>query len=104
MRWLSAGMDGRHINAGYRISANRGYAASMKSLAPLLLLISLAGCVGTAAHIVTAPVRAASWTVDKATTSRSEADRNRGRRERKAEKRQAKAARKAARDESSPDR
>ena len=69
-----------------------------RAIALFLLLLPLAGCVSTATHIVTAPVRATSWTVDKLTTSQSEADRNRGRRERKAEKRQAKADRKAARE------
>ena len=71
----------------------------MKRLALLLLLLPLAACVSTAAHIVTAPVRAASWTVDKLTTSQAEADRNRGRRERKAEKKEAKAERKQAKAE-----
>jgi hypothetical protein len=60
----------------------------------LILLLSgavtLGGCLSTAGKIVTAPVRAASWTVDKATTSQSEADRNRGRAMRKQEEREAK--------------
>ena len=68
----------------------------MKRLGALLVLLPLAGCVSTAAHIVTAPVRAASWTVDKMTTSQSEADRNRGRRERKEEERARKQAKKDA--------
>ncbi len=71
----------------------------MRRLLLLALLAPLSGCVSTAAHIVTAPVRAASWTVDKMTTSQSEADRNRGRRERKAEERERKEARKAAKRE-----
>ncbi len=65
-------------------------------LAPLLLL---AGCVDTAVAVVKAPFQVAGWTVDKLTTSQSEADRNRGRRERKAEAKQAKADRKRAREE-----
>jgi len=69
----------------------------MKRLLLLPALLPLAGCVSTATHIVTAPVHAAGWTVDKMTTSQAEADRNRGRRERKAEERQRKADRKAAR-------
>jgi len=52
--------------------------------------IALGGCLSTAGKIVTAPVKAASWTVDKATTSQSEADRNRGREIRKQEEREAK--------------
>lgn len=63
----------------------------------------LSGCVSTAYHVVTAPVRATSWTVDKLTTSQSEADRNRGRRERKAEARAARDARKAAREQRARD-
>jgi len=68
----------------------------MKRLSTLILLLPLAGCVSTAAHIVTAPVRAASWSVDKMTTSQSEADRNRGRRDRKAEEKQGKEDKKDA--------
>ena len=71
----------------------------MPRLAALALALSLTGCVSTAAHIVTAPVRATSWTVDKLTTSQSEADRNRGRRDRKAEARQRREARKEAKRE-----
>ena len=59
----------------------------------------LSGClVRTAADVVTLPVRAGSYAVDKATTSQSEADRNRGRRERKAEAKQAREQRKAQQD------
>lgn len=68
----------------------------MKRLLILALFLPLAGCVSTASHIVMAPVHAASWTVDKMTTSQSEADRNRGRRERKQEERDAKQAKKDA--------
>jgi hypothetical protein len=68
----------------------------MRRFVMLALLLPLAGCVSTAAHIVTAPVRAAGWTVDKMTTSQSEADRNRGRRERKAEEKQRKEDKKEA--------
>jgi hypothetical protein len=68
----------------------------MRRFVMLALLVPLAGCVSTAAHIVTAPVRAAGWTVDKMTTSQSEADRNRGRRERKAEEKQRKEDKKEA--------
>ncbi len=71
----------------------------MVRLAALAAPLLLAGCVSTAAHIVTAPVRVTSWTVDKLTTSQSEADRNRGRRERKAEAKQRREARKEARRE-----
>ena len=68
----------------------------MKRLLALGLLLPLTGCVSTAASIVTAPVRAAGWTVDKMTTSQSEADRNRGRRDRKAEEKQRKEDKKEA--------
>ncbi len=68
----------------------------MKRLAFLALLLPLTGCVSTAASIVTAPVRVASWSVDKMTTSQSEADRNRGRRDRKAEEKQRKEDKKEA--------
>ena len=71
----------------------------MKRLLILALLLPLTGCISTAASIVTAPVRAASWTVDKMTTSQSEADRNRGRRERKAEEKQRKEDKKEAKRE-----
>ena len=72
----------------------------------LLLLIAsgamtLGGCLSTAGKIVTAPVKAASWTVDKATTSRSEADRNRGREMRRQEEREAKERRREQRQQDS---
>jgi len=68
----------------------------MKRLLALTLILPLCGCVSTASHIVMAPVHAASWTVDKMTTSQAEADRNRGRRERKEEERERKQAKKDA--------
>ena len=68
----------------------------MKRLIIPALLLPLGGCVSTASHIVMAPVHAAGWTVDKMTTSQSEADRNRGRRERKEEERERKQAKKDA--------
>jgi DNA-binding helix-hairpin-helix protein with protein kinase domain len=68
----------------------------MKHLILPALLLPLGGCVSTASHIVMAPVHAAGWTVDKMTTSQSEADRNRGRRERKEEERERKQAKKDA--------
>jgi DNA-binding helix-hairpin-helix protein with protein kinase domain len=68
----------------------------MKRLTVVALLLPLGGCVSTASHIVMAPVHAAGWTVDKMTTSQSEADRNRGRRERKQEERERKQAKKDA--------
>ena len=69
----------------------------MVRLAILAAPLVLAGCIGTATHIVTAPVRVTSWTVDKLTTSQAEADRNRGRHERKAEAKQRRDARREAR-------
>ncbi|QJU57933.1 hypothetical protein HL653_09125 [Sphingomonas sp. AP4-R1] len=56
--------------------------------------LALSGCVRTVGTIVTAPVKAASWTVDKATTSQSEADRNAGRKMRKDEEKRAREERK----------
>ena len=76
----------------------------MMRIALCACLLLLGGCVGTAAHIVTAPIRATSWTVDKLTTSQSEADRNRGRRERKAEARERRAAKQQARREREAER
>jgi DNA-binding helix-hairpin-helix protein with protein kinase domain len=67
-----------------------------KRVLHLLPLLVLAGCVSTATHIVTAPVHAVGWTVDKMTTSQAEADRNRGRREREADERRRKEDKKAA--------
>ena len=65
--------------------------------------LTLGGC-STAGKVVMAPVHAASWTVDKMTTSQSEADRNRGRRMRKQEEREARACHRDARYcQSSPD-
>ena len=69
----------------------------MKRLTLLpLALLALTGCVRTVGSIVTAPVRAASWGVDKATTSQSEADRNYGRKMRKEEERRGRESRKQA--------
>jgi hypothetical protein len=50
------------------------------ALAPLLT-----GCIGTAASLVTAPVRVAGRAVDMATTSQSESDEKRGREMRRRE-------------------
>ncbi|WP_439532679.1 DUF6726 family protein [Polymorphobacter sp.] len=61
----------------------------------LLLLLFLTGCLGTAAKVVTAPVRVVGAGIDAVTTSQEEADRNRGRAIRKQEEADAKAARKA---------
>ena len=60
--------------------------------------LALSGCLSTVGTIVTAPVKMASWGVDKATTSQSESDRNYGRKMRKAEARQGKEDRKRARE------
>jgi hypothetical protein len=57
---------------------------------PALLL---SGCLSTVATVVTAPVKIAAKSVDWATTSQSEADRNRGRKIRKAEEKARKACR-----------
>ncbi|WP_157216251.1 hypothetical protein [Flavisphingomonas formosensis] len=59
----------------------------------------LTGCVvRTAAKVATAPVRVVGKGVDWTTTSREEADRNRGRAMRKQEERAAKARRKEEKD------
>ena len=71
----------------------------MKRLVLLALLLPLGGCVSTASHIVMAPVHAAGWTVDKMTTSQSEADRNRGRAMRKQDEREARERRREAREQ-----
>lgn len=56
---------------------------------PLLAILAtvplLSGCLGTAASIVTAPVKVAGKAVDWTTTSQSEADEKRGRQIRKRE-------------------
>lgn len=52
--------------------------------------LMLAGCLGTVADVVTAPVKVASKGVDLATTSQSEADEKRGREIRRREARLAK--------------
>jgi len=67
-----------------------------RPLLALFLVLPLTGCVSTAKHIVTAPVHAAGWTVDKMTTSQAEADRNRGRQARKDDERARKEAKKEA--------
>jgi hypothetical protein len=60
-------------------------------LAPILTALVaaplLAGCISTAAKVVTAPVRIVSKGTDWATTSQSESDRNRGREIRRREER-----------------
>lgn len=55
------------------------------AIAPLL---STGGCVRTVASVATAPFKVAGQTVDWATTSQDEADRNYGRRMRKKEARE----------------
>ncbi len=57
----------------------------MRILVPLLLALTLAGCVRTVGSIVTFPVKAAAQGVDWATTSQDEADRSYGRKMRKKE-------------------
>ena len=73
---------------------------------PAALLLS--GCVGTVKSVATAPVKAVGQVADWSTTSRDEADRNRGREMRKREERvarltrqQGKAARKCGRGDQS---
>ena len=71
----------------------------MRTICLATMCLMLSGCVSTVYHVATAPVRATSWAVDKATTSQSEADRNRGRRERHAEAKAAREQRKLAREQ-----
>ena len=76
----------------------------MRILLILPLALALSGCLARAAvDVVTLPVRAVSYGVDKVTTSRSEADRNRGRAERKQEAREAKEQRRAEKQASDHD-
>lgn len=66
-------------------------------LAVAALLLS--GCLArTAVNVVTLPVKAGSKAVDWTTTSRDEADRNRGREMRKQEEREAKERKRAERE------
>lgn len=70
----------------------------VKILLSLAVAATLSGCVARAAYDVgTAPIRAGSKVVDWSTTSRSEADRNRGRRVRKQCEKASKEARRRAR-------
>ncbi|CUS46347.1 hypothetical protein NDN01_00595 [Sphingomonas sp. QA11] len=73
-----------------------------KILIPVALALPLlgGGClVKTAANVVTLPVKAAGQTVDWATTSQDEADRNAGRKLRKEDQKRAKEERKARREQ-----
>lgn len=60
------------------------------SLALLIAVPLLSGCVYTVYHVATTPVRVGSKVVDWTTTSQSEADRNYGRKMRKQQAREAK--------------
>ena len=53
----------------------------------VLPALLLSGCINTVGSVVTAPFKVAGKAADWATTSQSEADRNRGRAIRKAEER-----------------
>jgi hypothetical protein len=65
---------------------------------PLVLLAPLtAGCLRTAASVVTFPVKATGKAIDWTTTSQEEADRNYGRKMRKQEAREARERRKEER-------
>ena len=68
---------------------------TIRRLVPAVLALTLAGCVSTVASVVTAPVRVVGKAADWATTSRDEADRNRGRKIRRAEERARKDCRRA---------
>jgi hypothetical protein len=49
------------------------------TIAAVILVPLLGGCVGTVTSVVTAPVKAVGKVADWTTTSQDEADRNRGR-------------------------
>ena len=66
----------------------------VKFAVPLLLMLSLAGCVSVVKDVVTAPIKVVSKTADLLTTSQSEADEKRGRNMRKQEETIGKLARK----------
>ena len=71
----------------------------MRILMPLLLLFPLQACVvGTAADIVSTPVKVVSKGVDAVTTSQSEADEKRGRKLREQEERLGRLSRKRDRE------
>ena len=57
-------------------------------LVALVPLLATGGCVRTVASVATAPFKVAGQTVDWATTSQDEADRNYGRKMRKKEARE----------------
>ena len=57
-------------------------------LAAIAPLLATGGCVRTVASVATAPFKVAGQTVDWATTSQDEADRNYGRKMRKKEARE----------------
>jgi hypothetical protein len=65
----------------------------------IALFLLLGGCVRTVGTIVTAPVKVVSQGADWATTSRDEADRNRGREIRKQEEREARERRRREREQ-----
>ncbi len=67
----------------------------MRLFMPLLLLFPIQACaIGTAADIVSAPVKVVSKGVDAVTTSQSEADEKRGRKLREQEERLGRLSRK----------
>lgn len=73
----------------------------MKIMLGLAMTLLLSGCAigtvaSTAVDVVTLPVRAASKTVDLATTSQAEADQNRGRALRREDERRGRELRKLA--------
>jgi hypothetical protein len=70
----------------------------LRVLMVMVLPVALGGCVArTAYNVVTAPVRAASWGVDKLTTSQAEEDEKRGRELRRDDERRGREARAAER-------
>lgn len=71
----------------------------LRPAAVATLALALSGCVSLAKTVVTAPFKIGSAVVDAATTSQSEADRNRGRAIRKQEERHARGARRRAKQE-----
>jgi len=87
-----SGCDAGWALAGFSF---RRYIGFMRKLLMIVCFALLAGCVGTAKTIITAPVRVVGKGVDWTTTSQDEADRNRGRELRKQEERDRKERKRA---------
>jgi predicted Holliday junction resolvase-like endonuclease len=77
----------------------------MRKVVVICLVMLTSGCLArTALDVVTMPVKISGKAVDLATTSQSEADRNRGREIRKSEAREAKEKRRQEKEQRARDR